>query len=487
MPWFDAEERRALQRAAEDIASEAEARVQDEIDAINAVINDLTVSPVAFNFVATAGQTAFQVNGVATDQGELVLVFRNGLRLRPTFDYTTSFTLDPDVTTITLVTPALLSDVISGVIYNIAVDSIGAVDAQARTDIAAIAAAPIVAATNETIDDRVAALLVAGTNVTLTYNDVANTLTVAASGGGASNLDALTDVVISSPATGQILRYNGTNWVNVANSEIVTLTQLSDVTITSPSVGQVLKWNGSAWVNDVDATSGGGGTNLTFSRTTTTVTVESDTGVDAVLPAATTSLAGVLTSADKTKLDGIATAATANATDAALRDRSTHTGTQALSTLSQSGATNGQVPQWNGSTWTPATVSGGGSGTVTSVSFATTDSSLTVTGSPVTTSGTISVTLNTVPINKGGTGATTASAARTNLGLGTAATSNTGDFAAASHNHDASAINSGVLADARIPNLDAAKVTAGQFADARRGVFVQSGTPTGVTGGVWIW
>jgi hypothetical protein len=36
--------------------------------------------------------------------------------------------------------------------------------------------------TNETIDDRVAALLVAGTNVTLTYDDTANTLTIAASG-----------------------------------------------------------------------------------------------------------------------------------------------------------------------------------------------------------------------------------------------------------------------------------------------------------------
>lgn len=39
-------------------------------------------------------------------------------------------------------------------------------------------------------------------------------------------------------------------------------------------------------------------------------------------------------SAMKTKLDGIATGATANATDAQLRDRSTHTGTQAASTIS---------------------------------------------------------------------------------------------------------------------------------------------------------
>jgi hypothetical protein len=37
---------------------------------------------------------------------------------------------------------------------------------------------------SEAVDDRVAALLVQGANVTLTYNDAANTLTVASSGGG---------------------------------------------------------------------------------------------------------------------------------------------------------------------------------------------------------------------------------------------------------------------------------------------------------------
>ncbi len=37
------------------------------------------------------------------------------------------------------------------------------------------------------------------------------------------------------------------------------LSSLSDVTITSPSSGQVMKYNGSAWVNDTDATGGGGG------------------------------------------------------------------------------------------------------------------------------------------------------------------------------------------------------------------------------------
>ena len=39
---------------------------------------------------------------------------------------------------------------------------------------------------NELVDDRVAALLVAGTNITLSYNDPAGTITVSASGGGGS-------------------------------------------------------------------------------------------------------------------------------------------------------------------------------------------------------------------------------------------------------------------------------------------------------------
>lgn len=48
---------------------------------------------------------------------------------------------------------------------------------------------------------------------------------------------------------------------------------------------------------------------------------------------------GFMTGADKTKLNGIATGATANATDAQLRDRSTHTGTQSADTLTD-GTTN---------------------------------------------------------------------------------------------------------------------------------------------------
>ena len=73
---------------------------------------------------------------------------------------------------------------------------------------------------NEAIDDRVAALLVAGSNITLTYDDVANTLTIASTGGGGGGgaLNDLTDVVITAAVTGEVLRYNGTNWVDAVLS-----------------------------------------------------------------------------------------------------------------------------------------------------------------------------------------------------------------------------------------------------------------------------
>jgi carbon monoxide dehydrogenase subunit G len=57
---------------------------------------------------------------------------------------------------------------------------------------------------SEAVDDRVAALVVAGTNMTVTYNDVANTLTLDAAGGGAgTNLTytAATRVIASDTGT----------------------------------------------------------------------------------------------------------------------------------------------------------------------------------------------------------------------------------------------------------------------------------------------
>jgi hypothetical protein len=55
--------------------------------------------------------------------------------------------------------------------------------------------------------------------------------------------------------------------------------------------------------------------------------------IAATLPEATPNVAGKLSVGDKTKIDSIASNATANASDAELRDRATHTGEQAISTV----------------------------------------------------------------------------------------------------------------------------------------------------------
>jgi hypothetical protein len=55
-----------------------------------------------------------------------------------------------------------------------------------------------------------------------------------------------------------------------------------------------------------------GSTNLSFTRNGTTLTVFSDTGTDAILPIATTTLVGLMSPSDKSKLDGIEAGATAD-------------------------------------------------------------------------------------------------------------------------------------------------------------------------------
>ena len=136
---------------------------------------------------------------------------------------------------------------------------------------------------------------------------------------------------------------------------------------TGGNTGQILAKNSSsdhdtAWINPPE---GGGGTNTNISSTTspTQVSITSSTGTGTTIASATTTNAGVMSAADKTKLDSLenldpddfATAAQGslaqtavqpaaianfetttqlNTRDTTNRNRSNHTGTQSISTIS---------------------------------------------------------------------------------------------------------------------------------------------------------
>lgn len=85
--------------------------------------------------------------------------------------------------------------------------------------------------------------------------------------------------------------------------------------------------------NTLTGLGGGSGANLTISTTSTTATIVSDTGTDAIIPSATTSQAGVLTAVDKQKLDVLTNYTHPNHTGevTSLGDGSTIIGTNVVS------------------------------------------------------------------------------------------------------------------------------------------------------------
>ena len=73
---------------------------------------------------------------------------------------------------------------------------------------------------------------------------------MAANPNGGIRIDNLRNVNLSSPANGQTLTFDGTNWVNHDNTETaIDLDNLGDVTISSPAAGQTIIFNGTNWVN----------------------------------------------------------------------------------------------------------------------------------------------------------------------------------------------------------------------------------------------
>jgi len=74
------------------------------------------------------------------------------------------------------------------------------------------------------------------------------------------NLTGLSDVTISSPSNGQVLKYNGNAWVNdadIAGTTVNTLDDIGDVSVANVVAGEVLQYDGDVWVG---ATVAGGAT-----------------------------------------------------------------------------------------------------------------------------------------------------------------------------------------------------------------------------------
>ena len=126
------------------------------------------------------------------------------------------------------------------------------------------------------------------------------------------------------------------------------------------------------------------------------------------------------------------------------------------STLSLAGATgtNGQVLTSNGAS-APTWQSVAGVGTVTSVDVSGGTTGLTTSGGPITGSGTITL-AGTLAIANGGTGATTDSAARTALGLGTMAVQAASSVAITGGSINGTSLGATTAGSANVTTLDIA-------------------------------
>ena len=262
--------------------------------------------------------------------------------------------------------------------------------------------------------------LAAGSNITLTRTD-ANTITIASSGGGGSGtvtsvggtgtvngltltgtvttsgnltLGGTLSGIANSALTNSSITINGTS-VALGGTGTINLADLGTVSISSPSNGQVLKYNGTAWVNGTDSTGSGGGIALTDLSVTDaggdgSLSYNSGTGVFTYTGPSATEVRSHFTAGTGISISSGTIASTITQyTDSAADARIAAASINALSDVTVTSPTSGQVLKYNGSAWVNDTDStgGGGAGTTYGISAETTTGgvNLRLTGSDATT------------------------------------------------------------------------------------------------------
>lgn len=124
---------------------------------------------------------------------------------------------------------------------------------------------------NEAVDDRVSALLVAGTNVTLTYNDVANTLTISASASPYTDENA-------QDAVGNILVSTDTvNFIYDDATPEISADVITQMSITSDANGLMLVGDANAPGNNYYYGTDGSGTKGYYSLSSLSLPIGTST------------------------------------------------------------------------------------------------------------------------------------------------------------------------------------------------------------------
>jgi hypothetical protein len=185
------------------------------------------------------------------------------------------------------------------------------------------------------------------------------------------NTDKLGNLAVSSEKM-----QNGAVITDKLAANSVTTAKISDQAVTGDKIaqsgatgGQVLSWNGSTWA---PATASGGGDNWGNQSTVTNTTLSGNGTTGSPLGIADNGVTSSKIMDGSIVTDDLANSAVANAKLASLAVTADKLVNQAVTTdkiadgavtgakIAQSGATGGQVLSWNGSTWAPATASGGG-------------------------------------------------------------------------------------------------------------------------------